>query len=132
MDIIALKGGTSCGKTTTLNMAHDKLISAGGTSTAKKPEGGDPKDFSDIVEWGGKKIAFFTMGDYAYAVIDAVRKYDAIPCDVLVCACNDKFVNPFKEFRKHPNNILVKVREANPALQHAANDTYANTIFGLL
>jgi ABC-type nitrate/sulfonate/bicarbonate transport system ATPase subunit len=51
MNIIALVGPSSCGKTTILNIVYQLLLEQQPNSTNRQQEGGNPKDFSDLVEW---------------------------------------------------------------------------------
>lgn len=133
MRIIAVTGNSSIGKTTTLNLVYDMLISRGGISTHKMVIGNPSQnDFSDIVIWKGKKIAFFTMGDYSKEIIIAIRHNASILSDELICACNTKFVRPFAEIAKHPNVLVPKIAQPNIALRTMDNQTMANHIFSHL
>lgn len=108
MKVIVLTGDSSSGKTTTLNIVYNEVISLGGTSTNKQTLGGNPKDFSDIVNWMGKKIAFYTMGDYSKYLIDASKKYDASGIDILVCASNKRFVKPLSALSNYSCHVVPK------------------------
>lgn len=109
MKIIALKGENSCGKSTTLNLVYDELIKRGGVSTPKVVIGNPVyNDFECIVTYLSKTIGFYTMGDYSGYTIDAIKKYAAIPVDILILATNDRFVKPTIEILKYPNNTLPK------------------------
>lgn len=134
MIIIALRGDDSCGKTKTLNLVYDRIIAAGGKSTNKVQLGGDPSDFEDIVRFKGLKVAFFTMGDYAYATIGAIRKYDGLQVDVLVIASNIKFVRPIALIITYSHNLVIKTMATPSSTTNdfAANTTDANIIFGLV
>ncbi|TAE80967.1 MAG: hypothetical protein EAY81_10065 [Bacteroidetes bacterium] len=134
MKILALRGGSSCGKTATLNLVYDRLIALGGIASHKVKLGGDPKDFEDIVIYKGQKIAFFTMGDYAYASINAITKYAGLKVDVLIIASNVKFVRPIKVIVSYPHHLINKTvsSPSNPANDLIANTTDAATILGLI
>lgn len=136
MRIIALRADSNQGKTSTLNLVYNRVtdIINGGISTCKKQEGADPKDFSDIVNYKGLRVAFFTMGDSTRPLVNAIRNYGSIGIDVLVCANNTKKVNQLKEINKFPNNIILKTIAvpSNTANDLVANTTDANTIFGLI
>lgn len=86
-----------CGKTTTLNKVYD-TISPNETDIIQKKNqlGAEVNDFECIVKYNEKNVAFFTMGDYSRYLIEAFKKYNN-NCDVLVCACNDRFKRPYKE-----------------------------------
>lgn len=131
MRIILLRGPSSCGKTTTLNIVYTLTLDAGGTSTNRQPLGGDPLDFSDIVIYKDIRVAFFTMGDYSGYLVDAMRSYNTHGLDLLICACNDKFVRPFLEIEKYSNNIINKTVAPNIESELAVNTTDANMIFRL-
>jgi ABC-type cobalamin/Fe3+-siderophores transport system ATPase subunit len=129
MVIIALIGPSSCGKTSTLNIVYSELKKQGGVPSNRQQLGSDLNDFSDIVLWNEKKIAFFTMGDYATFLIEAIKKYNNQNCDLLICACNDCFVRPFIEFKKYNTCQIIKQKEPNKKLHEAANASTADEIF---
>ncbi|MDP4266303.1 MAG: hypothetical protein Q8880_02570 [Bacteroidota bacterium] len=132
MDIIVLVGPGSCGKTTTINFVYNMLIDQGAISTNRQPEGTNPLDFSDVLDWKGKKIAFLSMGDYSYRIIDLIRENDNLNCDLFICACNDRFVRPFDEFAKYNNNQITKTIANEEVLMVQANNVDANQIFSLI
>lgn len=132
MRIIALTGTSDCGKTTTLNLVYLNVLAHGGISTNKRPLGGDPNDFSDIVLYNNQKIAFFTMGDYSGYVVNAIRDNNNRGVDLLICACNSRFVRPFTEMAKYPHNILNKTLASPTSDELTSNTNDANLIFGLI
>ncbi|MDV2459571.1 hypothetical protein CMU96_17470 [Elizabethkingia anophelis] len=135
MKIIALKGGNSCGKSTTLNLVYDELIRRGGTSTPRVVIGNPShNDFECIVTYLSKTIGFYTMGDYSGYTINAIKKYASIPVDILILATNDRFVKPTIEISKYPNNILTKTiaTPVNIANNMIANQTDCATIISLI
>ena len=134
MRIIALRGGDNTGKTSTLKIAHQLLIKAGGLSTCKLPIPKSPSDFSDIVDYKKQKVAFFTMGDYADETKKAIHNYNTLKVDVLILASNIKFVTPIRLIVTFPNNLVIKTVAvpSNLANDLTANTTDANTIFALI
>lgn len=83
MKLIALRGDNNCGKTTTLNLVWDDLLLRGATLISKTKVGADPKDFDGTLEYNGKKIAFFTQGDFAELTIKTIVRYDRLGFDLL-------------------------------------------------
>lgn len=136
MRIIALRGDSNQGKTATLNLVYNRILDPlnRGVSTCKKQEGGDKRDFSDIVNYKGQKVAFFSMADATKPLVSAIRNYDSLGIDILVCANNINKTNQLKEINKFINDILLKTIAApsNSANDLIANTTDANTIFGLI
>lgn len=134
MRIIALRGGDSCGKTETINLVYDRVILNGGTSTNKQQVGGDIRDFSDVENYKGQTVAFYSMGDLAYATIGAINKYDALGIDVLIIASNIKFVKPIQLIITFAHNLVIKTIASpkNTVNNIIANTTDANIIFGLI
>jgi hypothetical protein len=137
MRIIALRGGDSCGKSATLNLVHNHLTSAtiGGISTCKV-QIGNPiyKDFSDIVNYKGLQIAFYTMGDYANQSIKAIYDYNILGVDILILASNIKFRKPILLINTFTHNLVFKTIASpkNAANNLTANTVDANVIFGLI
>jgi len=116
MKIIALKGPGSSGKSTTLNLVYDELISLGAKVLIPKSALGNPKqrDFECILEYASKKIAFYTMGDFSSKTIEAIDKYSNSLCDVLILATNDKFVKPTAKILTFTNNHIESKTIAIP------------------
>jgi hypothetical protein len=132
MRVIMLSGSNRCGKSSTLNIVHQLLLASNGISTNKQPLGGNKKDFTDIVSYQNNRVAFFTMGDYSTFLIIAMTNYRNQEIDVLVCACNNKFVKPYKEIEKNPHNVLTKTLASAAISQQAANTTDADKIVALI
>jgi hypothetical protein len=95
MEVIVLTGKSGTGKTSALYLAYEKLITiSGGKGTNFTHIGSvDQRDFTDIVPYHGKQIAFFTMGDVGdegeeEASIAAINDCDKKGINVFVCACN--------------------------------------------
>lgn len=133
MKIIALKGPGSSGKSTTLNLVYDKLIHLGAKVLVPKTFLLNPKqiDFECILEYTGKKIAFYTMGDYSGKTIGAIDKYNKGLCDVLILATNDKLVKPTKKILSFSSCIFITKTIASPINTNnlqIANDTDRDTI----
>ncbi|MTK53450.1 hypothetical protein [Paludibacter sp.] len=131
MKIIMLSGPSDSGKTSTLNLVYNALLSNGGVSLSKHKLGGDPNDFYDIVTYQGQRIAFYTMGDYARCLIDAMKNYST-SADVLICACNNHFVLPYKSIRHYPHQIVQKTVANSKSLHNSVNQSDANLIISLI
>jgi ABC-type dipeptide/oligopeptide/nickel transport system ATPase component len=134
MKIIALVGPSDCGKTETLNYVYNTILANGGLTSNKTQLGGQQNDFSDIVTYKGMQLAFFTMGDYSNPLVTATRNYYSLNCDVLICACNNRFARPFYEFNNPIYNYhqINKVPQPNSSLQQNENINDAQTIFNLI
>ncbi len=109
MYIIMLSGGSLCGKTTTLNKVYDSINPTNeNIIKAKSRLGGNPNDFECIIKYNGQSIAFYTMGDYSCYLLESFEKYDKENCDILICACNDRFKKPYKRINKYSHLIINK------------------------
>jgi hypothetical protein len=95
MKIIVLTGQEKVGKTTVLNLVYDDLIDSTKPNPwniiHRKSTKGNPnqRDFSCVLEKNGKKIAFYTMGDYATHVIGAIDIFIGLDIEILLLACNN-------------------------------------------
>jgi hypothetical protein len=109
---------------------YDSVNPKAGDIIAPKTVLGDPvhKDFECIINCKGRKIAFFTMGDYSGLLIEAFEKYDGLNCDILVCACNKKFSRPYREIQNYQPAIVEKTMP----LCNESNETDKNKILKLL
>ncbi len=108
MKIICLQGSTNCGKTSTLNIVYTSLLKAGGLSTNKELLGANPNDFSDIVLYQNKNIAFYTMGDYANPLLKAIEDYQLLKVDILIIALNTNLKSPIKKIQKNEHLLVQK------------------------
>ncbi len=130
MKIIVLKGTHSCGKTTTLNTVYKKIIENDGEPTCYKQEGANKYDFSDIIIFNGKKVAYLTMGDMSRRIVNGVRNYYADKCDLFVCAFNKHLKNPPKEFSKHDTHFIIKTKNDSNYDKH--NTKSAEEVYGAI
>jgi broad-specificity NMP kinase len=91
MKIILLSGKPGTGKSTTFNLLYDKIIEEERPETIPiKKELGNKKnkDFECVVNYKGKKVALYSMGDYDINCIEAIIKH--LDCDVLVLAYSEE------------------------------------------
>ena len=105
MKIIMLSGKASCGKTTTLNMIYDFINPPEEDIVESKKKAGN--DFECIIIFNNKRIAFFTMGDFSCHLLEAFEKYNT-KCDYLICACNTRFIKPYKKIKNYEHVIIDK------------------------
>jgi hypothetical protein len=128
MKIIVIKGKSNCGKTAALHLVYEKIILVnGGKGTDFKHVGAvNQRDFSDVLPYKGKKIAFFTMGDFEKDLMDAIKKYTAEHCDILVCACNDEHFGIFNQMNKDAYQSVEKTicSGSMPAFEANLYDCY--------
>ncbi|MUV04606.1 hypothetical protein GN157_12890 [Flavobacterium rakeshii] len=135
MEIIVLEGLPNKGKTETIGIVYDLVINAKGVSQGKSQIGKDPRDFEDIVTgYKSKKIAFYSAGDQSNFLANAVRKYAAAKCDLLICALslNGRKVNANKAINKYVNTRVPKTVESNPKLRTQVNNSDAQRIFTMI
>jgi len=119
MKVIMLSGPTDCGKTTVINEVY-QILTGGYFSNNRH------SDFECGIQYQGKNIAFQSAGDYSYNSINAMRKYDALNYDILVCAHNTNKVNPLKEILKY-NHIVI--HKSQPYKDNASCQIDATKIF---
>lgn len=88
--ILTVYGDGSTGKTTVINEIYDELLKKGATVVvARKKQGANPNDFTGVLEYNDKTIAFLSMGDCRTIVDDYVKKYRKY--DVFIAALNKHF-----------------------------------------
>jgi hypothetical protein len=82
MQLVVLNSLGNFGKTTILNLVYDTLVNHGATiRTTKTNLGRNPKDFEVILNYNGKTIVIYTMGDITDNLIETMEKYALIPVD---------------------------------------------------
>ena len=122
MRVILLSGPDHCGKTTSLNVLFNRIKEAYGVEVLRKDTVDKwEKDFVYKVRYpDGKKLVIATQGDYKHLLIeDYCKKIQ--DCDILVCACNQKFMrcrkdNPFDRVTDYdPLTTIVLKKKYKPA-----------------
>jgi hypothetical protein len=106
MDVIALLGDSSRGKTETLNIVYQLMLLFGYTQVPGQfGRLGNPvqKDFIDVLEKKGNRIGIVTMGDYAPPstdnLLDLLTTLQNAGCKKAVCACRrGKIESSIKSF----------------------------------
>ena len=103
MYVIMLTGESNVGKTTILNKVYDELLLQEWKIVHEKKllEAPEEKDFSSVLSKEGKRIAFYTRGDYATFVIGAMDIYACVDIDILIIACNNDRID------KHCESVCV-------------------------
>ncbi len=84
MKVIVLQGMENTGKTTTMNVVYALLSPLATMVEERKAEGGDRKDFSCILNYKGKIVALFSLGDEFKYIRQAMEEYKD-KCDVFIC-----------------------------------------------
>lgn len=125
MDIILLSGSPNSGKTTTMNVVYNDLISKGATVVQRKVQvGGNAADFECIVKYKGKLVAMYSMGDYLIHCCFAAVRYAS--CDKLILAYNNKFKQDLAAVvASCKNHIVITKSPGNPA---SSNQKDATTV----
>ncbi|WP_411811042.1 hypothetical protein ACLB9Y_12975 [Chryseobacterium scophthalmum] len=114
MRIIALRGSRDCGKSTTLNLVYQELIS---NTSYCIDEGirevlGNPtmNDFECVVRLvDNRNIAFYTMGDYMRDIPYAIERYAKMKVDILILASNTNYYNHLTAITRYPFTIVNKL-----------------------
>ena len=119
-NVLMLTGPSGCGKTTVLNLVYDDLKRKGGEEVQpRKQLGENPRDFEVVMRFRGKRIVFFTMGDYSKEISAAMHEH--ADANVLIMACNSKHKMPLKIMRNFPNR-RVFTKTKRPPKQRAEYD----------
>lgn len=134
--IIVLTGQSNCGKSSTLNLVYDQIFSKGAKIIIPKKTLGDPnqKDFTTVLDYKGRRIAFYTMGDYSDNLInDAIEFYNTqnYDVDILVIAFSVKISwskDVFFELSKYQSFLIPKTVVTNPTLESISNQNDAKLI----
>lgn len=124
--IIALVGESNQGKSTTLNIVYDELISCGAKVIMPKLSLGNvvQNDFSSVLEWNNKTIAFYTMGDYKDELLNAINDYNKQKVDILILGFSIKISWAsyiYWELSKFLTHLVPKTVTQNPGLELQVN-----------
>jgi len=108
--MIVLRGASNTGKTTTIKMVHEKLISEYGCIPVKNAYQplGNGNDFLDVLQYGHLKICVISEGDYARgkeSVKNLLMRIQDYNCDIIVCVCTTD---------KHKESIMACLMTFSP------------------
>ncbi len=115
MNIIMLTGDKNCGKTTTISIAYNKLLSLGGFLIGKHIQAGDPQnpllndpgnDFHALVSYKDKRIFFHSCGDESKWIENGYSLAQDAYADILITACNNSCYDNIMSKIKSP--LIVK------------------------
>ncbi|MDI5950274.1 hypothetical protein [Flavobacterium yafengii] len=135
MEIIVLEGFSNTGKTTTIGILYNLLLSNGGISTNKQALGRDPNDFSDIViNYKNLKIGIFSMGDNSTAISQGIVNFNNQNCDVFICSLSTGTpkVRANNRINRFQNIRIPKTIASQNITENQANNNDANRLFGLI
>lgn len=121
MKIILVEGPANSGKTTVINKVFDN-ISKDEVIMPREQVGGDKHDFQAVVQHNGKRIGFYSMGDYEDCVKNNIELFATQhKCDILIIA-NSNFsgVSRFIEEIKADCTIVQKDYPANDTTKDKA------------
>lgn len=132
-NIIALRGKAGCGKTTTIGLVQDHL-----NGRVEEPRfvriyheefgrrrKGRRKDFHAIFQFKEIKIGISSFGDRAIEVENAVKKFIAQGCQIIVCACHpprSKTVQELKDWEA--KGWIVSYVEKSVSTNEGDEDTF--------
>jgi hypothetical protein len=135
--IIALQGKGNSGKTTTIHLLHDILISNGyhQVSSMRKPQGAD---FLIVFEKKGRKVGVTSFGDSYKVVHRSLSVFMATNCDVSICACRTYDTSrrgtnfAVNSFHNYIRQFVPKTHARNIYQRAAVNVIDAQIIFTLI
>lgn len=114
MKTIVIRGPKNSGKTTTIGEVFEYFTHNNIEYLEEKDRiNDDPHDFSAIISYKDKKIGFYSMGDYLREVVEALKCYECKGCDILLCACNDRFKSFDSAVGSKATDIVEKVSIEN-------------------
>jgi ABC-type uncharacterized transport system YnjBCD ATPase subunit len=142
MEVLALEGNSNCGKSETLNIVYQMLLSDGFTQIAGNfAVLGNPKmrDFTDVLTKENKIIGIVTQGDYVIgkdSIAKHLNKLFLAGCSVAICACTNNNPKAKLQVMKYtPNTFFIK----NPtyttsveSLERVLNNIIATQIFNAI
>jgi septin family protein len=111
--IILLSGQPNTGKTTTMNLLFDELMSNGGVLLEEKTQlGGNPLDFCSVTSFNSQKVVIYSMGDSLWPCVNAIIKYAS--SDILIMAYSDRFANNL--------SLIVRSGEGHSVINKTENN----------
>lgn len=131
--IIALKGRGNSGKTTTIHLLPDILLTNGYSRVARMYQN-HGSDFLDVFENGKQRVGVTSSGDTYDLVHDRLTDLVNAKCNVCVCACRTSggTHTAIYDLKGYTSHFEQKTYAANPAQEPIVNATDVNKIFSLI
>jgi ABC-type dipeptide/oligopeptide/nickel transport system ATPase component len=115
--IIALKGRSKCGKTTTLTRVISMLGNQPSAEVLKNEQIGDHdiQDMVAIILIGGKKVGIITEGDVGFYLEIRIEALIKVECTIIICACRTRgstwdVVQKYKDSHNDVTSLFRAVR----------------------
>lgn len=132
--IIALRGRGSIGKTTTINILADLLLTLGWSRESRVMHG-NGVDITDVYVSGeGVRLGVASAGDNFYEVNDALKILSGAGCETVICACRTRGAT-HDAMRKYSINITFlnkTIVTDGSGARAQINESDANRIIGNL
>lgn len=135
MELIVLKGDGNVGKTETINIVYQLMLSNGYTQVAGYLEDLGKDDFVDVLYNGSQKIGIVSQGDYAigtYSVKNHLIRLQNAGCDKAICACTNGKPKIINAINGYIHTIINKTKEPDASLQEIENKKSAQKIISYL
>ncbi len=138
MKVVALRGESDRGKTQTLNIVYELLLTEGWQQVEDSYQDLCNGDFLDVLKRENKTIGIVTQGDYAIGICSVrnhLKTLEKKNCDIAVCACTigahkQKIQNAINSYPKH--YYIDKEMCENKAFQRKENSEKAAEIIVFL
>lgn len=143
MEVIALIGSASCGKTNTLGITYQMLLTKGFKQVPGHFSQEDAfnflgekiygnKDFRDILTLDGKLLGIATGEDSVNGLSDVLHYFKNAGCAIAVCSSKDEPEN-IEIIKKYSPHILIKKHsEPTNSLKRIHDWEYANKVMSHL
>jgi len=143
MNVIVLKGPANCGKSHTLGIAYQLLLSMGYTQIpghfgqveafnflGEKVYGN--KDFTDILEKDGKRVGIATGEDTKKELSTILNYFKNSRCETAICSCLDdpEYTSVIEEYPVH--TFITKVSETTDSLKRIHDWEFAKKMMAHL
>lgn len=133
MHVIALRGRHDSGKSQTLGMVYQLLLTHGYTQVPGHYQllsGG--ADIYDVLTNGTQIVGVVSRGDVGSWLATDLANLAAAGCVKAVCACRLWGYTNTMAVDNYPNTYVDKTVAPNPALELRTNQNDANRVFALI
>ncbi len=125
MDLIVLKGNSDVGKTTTINIVYQLLLTKGYKQVPNCFQDLGNGDFLDVIENGIQKVGIVSQGDYAigsYSVGNHLFTLQNAGSNKAICACTNGKPKIINAINKYTHTSINKTSQTNVSLQRIDNN----------
>lgn len=133
--IVAISGVYNCGKSSTLRLVRNELLTTFGGQVQEGFKGSGKSDFRLVIRAGDITIGIESKGDPGSPLSKSLAKFVSVDCQIIICACRSygktrRSVETYSD--SHDLVFISKTRSTSQEKEEADNRKCADHVLKLV